>query len=167
MQHTVFVVRIEKTLKHKGEAHPSKVKVRQNQGNLPWKTGQDRGLGYRIEGEPMLQIGQRYLLFLWNPYEAQPQAFRGRKYVESTIDGVKGRSGELDELMLVVHGTQAQVLLRNGKAEVPQEQGREAFPNWTYKLGPERTIVGISERDALDLVEKCIRETPQRLRDGG
>lgn len=162
-QHTVFTVHVEKAIKHPGRLAPQQLKVRQNQGNLPWVQGESKGLGLRRDGEPILQVGSRYILFL-SSVTASPR-LKEIGYFSATIDGVTGRSGELDELMLSFSGTWSQILIKSGLTSVPQEQGRSSFPDWKFSMGPEKKLTGLKEKDAIALIEKVLREAPDRIKN--
>ncbi len=155
-QHTVFEVQVIRSLKHSGQTAPTSYFVRQNQGDLAWQSGRSTGVGLRMEGEPMLRVGERYILFLGDPYK-NPRV-RQRGYGIATVGGVTGRSGEVGELMLAYQGTRAQLLISGGRTSVPQEDGREPFPDWSFRDGTPRTMLGLTEAQAIRIIENRLTD---------
>lgn len=151
-QHTVFEVQVIRSLKHPEQTAPESYLVRQNQGDLPWQSGNSTGVGLRIEGEPMLRIGERYLFFLKDVYDGNPR-IRAQGYGVSTVGGVTGRSGEYGELQFAASGTGAQWLISGGRIAVPKEEGREPFPDWTFRSGAPTTVLGLTEAEAVRVIE--------------
>lgn len=158
-QHTVFQFRVQRSLKRRNPEQQF-LNVRQNQGNLPWQEFGSEGLGMRQDGEPMLQLQRRYMLFLRN---ANDPWTRARGYSIASINGITGRDGEADELSLTHAGTWAQFEIRDGILRVPQEEGRATFPDWTFRRGPEKTLIGLTEAQATAMVELVLREAQQRI----
>lgn len=158
-QHTIFRVRVHRSIKQTSP-DATFLKVRQNQGNLPWQDLGTAGLGMRQDGEPMLQLQRRYMLFLRN---ANDPWTRARGYSIASIGGITGRDGDADVLSLTHAGTWAQFEIRDGILRVPQEEGRATFPDWTFRRGPEKTLIGLTEAKAIATVELVLREAQQRI----
>jgi len=146
-QHTVFLFAVEQYLKRRCVPAVPLLKIHWNGGDLPWVWHGTTGQGYSIEGDPRLQVGARYVLFLNTV--AKPWGRRNTPYAMANIDGVQGKSGDWDEL-LFSSPYRAKLLLRDGVVQ-PIDPAR----NWRFDYGEQ--ILGLPEQTVRERIAHWVR----------
>jgi len=143
--HSVFTVAVEQVLRDRGQIPLKKtIKVYQKSVVLPTEVWLD-------EGDVLLQVGRRYLLFLESPDVA---SWGKLGYVPANRGNVKGISAYLDEYLIPdwYHG---KVLLDKGIASPPSDPWQTArIPNPNAWPGP--TLYGRSEAELLADVRRIL-----------
>jgi hypothetical protein len=145
MQSTVFEVDVETTILNETPFNLKPLKVGQLGGDLP--NGSDRA-GMRVVNEPLLQVGQRYLLFLNDASKYNPAA-RERGFFESTKLGVTGKAGDVDELSIVPVPFGA-LLIEDGFLKPAREPGFVELKPWGVRQGNPPMLFGLTEADAIE-----------------
>ena len=155
-QHTVYAFAVERYLKTDRWGMASVRKIHQIGGTLPWKDAQtgEAGLGYRSLGNPPLQVGQRYILFLrwigdgkgWPPF------------IWTEVDGVRGKVADMDEYEYT-HGIRGKLLLKEGMTRPADLTGKPEFDNWTFVEGPQ--ILNVPEAEAIQAIVAEVNRQPR------
>ncbi len=136
-RHTVFLVAIERYLKSSTENPPAVVKVRQVGGWYSLKAG-----------DPLLGLGERYLLFLNLP----PKPPRLKKDAVPT-PGREQVIAYQDE-MILMHPLYGQILLSKELAIVPETKYIDSA--WGFKEGVQ--ITNVREEQALKNIEDTLAQ---------
>jgi len=151
-QHTVYVVAVETYLKTDASGTPALRKVWQEGGTLPWQgmvEGEPGGVGYEIEGDPMLDVNSRYILFLYGTSDPGG-AFTQLGYVGATIYNVSGKMAELDEYH-VADPWRGKILLLNGMTQAPRQTGSLELDHWRFSEPPQ--ILDVPEAEAIAAIQ--------------
>ncbi|MCX6378490.1 MAG: hypothetical protein NT023_03300 [Armatimonadetes bacterium] len=98
---------------------------------------------------PLLQVGQRYLLFLRRLITTGRDSKRG--YLISEDNGIVGKSAELDEYMQVHHIAGKVWITSDGMTALSANQ-----TEWQYRTGPQ--ILGIPEDAAVSLIQDALKQ---------
>jgi hypothetical protein len=152
-QHSVWSCSVIKTLKQPFPTPLQDIKVSQAGGDLPWTDGHSTGIGYRVDGQPLLQIGQTYLLFLQVPAIANPLLERVGFVPAGTLDK-PGRGGELDEWP-IASPPRGAILIRDGILALPSEPSGMSVQPWQFVEEP-KALIGLSLTKALNLVSQAV-----------
>jgi hypothetical protein len=111
---------------------PAILKVYQTGGTLPWmEPGIGQGQGWRIREDPMLEVGERYILFLKKPSDLSHN-FQRLGYIPAEIGGVVGKDAELDEYLVTDHW-RGKLLLKDGFTHAPADRGGNL--HWRFTQG--------------------------------
>ena len=145
-QHTLFAFHVNEIIKPDSFYTGGALKVRQNQGNLPWQKGNMEGTGYVISDEPMLRVDRSYLLFLWRPGRAFPPGGT----VNARISGVSGPAGDPDEYILAC-SPRGLFWIDNGRIALPTDHDRQGYQPWEFSEG--RQLVGLTVEQAIQLIK--------------
>jgi hypothetical protein len=162
LQHTVYALAVTRYLKSDKQQHRPLLKVWQTGGWLPWVApiGNVRGTGYHIHDDPMLAVGQHYLLFLGLP-EDPLRRYQQLGYVPASSGGVEGKMAELDEYMRTSHWI-GKLLIREGRTCAPAVLGDQAMDHWRFSKGPQ--ILDMALPEACANIEQ---EVARQRRAGG
>jgi hypothetical protein len=157
-QHTVYALAVQQYLKAHADVLSPVLKVYQMGGYLPYvfRPADDlehRGVGFRIEDDPMLLVGADYCLFLRLPRVPD----RSRGYVFGRTGGFSGKIAELDEYVPTAPW-RGKVLLRDGYTWSPDGDGapltRPLPEAKQVREGPE--ILGRPIREAVRLIQEAL-----------
>lgn len=159
-QHTIFSFTVERYIR-KGPVESARILlIRQNQGHLPWIDPDGaRGIGLRVDGEPMLQVGTRYVLFLRSELDGT---------VFKDADNLTPNPYEAAEFRLV-HPRFAIWPIVKGEVSNPVDNEIPPFPSNRFDAGKQ--LLGVSERVAEELIREAINkrfqvpESQQRARE--
>ena len=143
LQHTVFGFRVDRILKDEYGLKSRVIHVRQEMGDLPWQEGESSGAGFRFLGEPMLIVGNRYLLILQRPN------LGGMPFPRAMYKGVHGKSGEVGE-HYIPNGAYGQILIQDSKLMPPYFDDGKQAPWWRFETGPQ--LLGLTEGQAVQLI---------------
>lgn len=148
-QHSVFLLSVERYLKNdnsglSGYSLTPIIKIWQDSGILPWREDGDRGVGDVSPEDLLLNVGDRYLVFL----KAFDATFTDRQkgYVSDTTDGVTGKQAELDE-----YYTQPYVGVYSFEHGKAQGYG-EYVP---FSSGSQ--LVGVSEQNVVKRIKESMK----------
>ena len=154
-QHTVYVVSADDFLMQPANGLAPVIKVWVAGGYLPWKLYAGRHTGWLTSDEPLLDLGQRYCLFLKMPKDEAGAAHR-RGYWHASIFGISGMSSELDEY-LVADPLRGKLLLQNGMT-CPLPEPYTLLKMKTYwqfnDEGPQ--ILNLPEADVMATIKQAI-----------
>jgi hypothetical protein len=148
-QHTVYAFAVEEYLKNPEPVAPPVVKVWQQGGPLPWSFDRFSGVGWRMGEDPMLNVGDRYCLFLRRGAD-RPGEHRRRGYVTGSRPWGHGKISELDEYGYA-HIWRGKLLLGDGLSRAPGID-HPPYYHWAFETGPQ--IVGVSEAEALAAIRE-------------
>jgi hypothetical protein len=147
-RHTVIAVVVDNVLKQFEPLASPVIKVRHVGGEGVRINREGKAVPFQSVGDPMLVIGNRYVLFL-KSILAGPEAERAVKkgYTIANIDGVEGPAGELDEMWLI-HGLAGHFLVKDGVLSPPNSETR----GWRFHFGPQ--LMGLPLNEAVSLIRK-------------
>jgi hypothetical protein len=150
VQHTVYAFAVEQYLKIDTPAGRPVLKVWQNGGPLPWTgpSGVGRAVGWEIAEDPMLNVGDRYILFLKLPEEPGNEWHKLGFVPGRSGGGIYGKIAELDEYIATDHW-RGKLLLRNGRTQAPRFLGNPE-DHWRFETGPQ--ILDIPEAAAIQTI---------------
>jgi hypothetical protein len=165
LQHTVYAFAVEHYLKHSGDTPPV-LKVWQTGGWLPWQEPltSRSGVGMINLDDPMLNVGDRYCLFLNRP--PADGEVRRRGYHTASAGGVTGRVADLDEYK-AAHHWRGKLLLRGGLTRSPDVSRHRQHNHWQFESGPQ--ILDIHEERALEAIADAVIQVEvdlERLKRG-
>ena len=145
LQHTVYLFAVETFIKADKPDRELVLKVRQQGSDLPWRD--DNGIlrqGMYYEGNPFLQVGDRYILFL--RLLRNRFAFPRTPFPMATVDGVSGRAGDWDEWIFVAP-ERAKLHIKNGAVSA-------ATPGLHWEFEDGRIILGLTEQHAIAMIRQ-------------
>jgi hypothetical protein len=142
---TVCEVAVERYLKTDGAPQqPATLKVAQEGGTLG-------GLTYLVEDDPLLNVGDRYLLFLQTNNTPEFQRLGG---VTSCVAGTCGFWAYLDEYRVAEH-LQGKVLLKGGQTAASDDPVQGQMMDWKFRDGG--SLLGLPEDEAIAAVQDASR----------
>jgi hypothetical protein len=143
----VYTLAVTQILKQSGSlastlSAPCSIKVLQSSGATL------AGVTYRVEGDPFLQVGDRYLLFL-RDFSGN---FADLGYVPGETPDISGTSAQLDEFLL--NDTRQGAVLLRGGVTFPGEDDLQVAEPELFADGPQ--IFNVPEGDAIQAVLGCL-----------
>jgi hypothetical protein len=145
---TVYEVAVENYLEADGAPQqPPTIRVAQSGGTLGDAT-------QVIEGDPLLNVGSRYILFL-----------TGFKHdmvsVSGGVSGITAFRGEFK----VTDRIRGKLLLKDGKTAVASDPYQTPSP-WVFGRTREN-LLGLNEADAIAKIQQAVAKAPKQLEGGG
>jgi hypothetical protein len=108
------------------------------------------------EGDPILSVGERYLVFLETNNTPE---FREDGGVMACIHmPLCGYSSYLDEFR-VADSLEGKILLKNGLTSAPEDPNQSQSVAWKFRDGT--TLLGITEADAIAAVKRALAAAAQ------
>lgn len=139
-KHTVFLVAVERYFKAVPNYQPEVIKVVQVGA---WSV--------LTPGDPLLNMGVRYLLFLKVPYLRLLSFQRSNKgYYSANAGHGEGVGAYYDEMALL-HPLNSQLILSKGTTKSPEN----AMPNWQFRMGEQ--INDVTENQAQDAIISTLK----------
>lgn len=148
-QNTLYKFTVERYIKGSGDRN---LKIYHNGGPLPWSAYGRTYEGFVSDENPIVSVGERYLLFLIKPDTLIP-AHRHRGYVSVLIQGKREVTQYLDELD-IADPLRGKILLRSGQALSADLSGRTENLHWRFETGPQ--LIDIPEHKAIANIKTVI-----------
>ena len=149
-QHTVFRFVVERDLR----GGPGVLSIRQNHGDLQFQGPDGTYSGTRLDDEPLLDVGSRYLMFL--TYAVKQRAGINKHAVTGTAAGARGVVGLSDEL-LVLGAVSGVYPLQEGRlVDFPKGPEFEFAAQDFRDIG--RPLTGLSEEGAVDVIKNALKK---------
>jgi hypothetical protein len=138
-KHTVFLVAVERYFKAVPNYQPEVIKVVQIGA---WSV--------LTPGDPLLNMGVRYLLFLKVPYLRLLSFQRTKGYYSANAGHGEGVGAYYDEMALL-HPLNGQLILSKGTTRAPEN----TIPNWQFRMGEQ--INDVTENQAQDAIISTLK----------
>ncbi len=143
--HTVYSFHVEEYLLGKGADN---IKIRH-------EGGEAAGLRYIQDDNPGLLVGERYLLFLVSSQNS-PQV-KKYGYLACSKGGKIYKAGDADELQLR-HFQRGKIRIEDGVL-VQATDDEHPLPPWRFESPGCDQLIGITEREAHDVIKKAIKDS--------
>ncbi len=146
-QHTVYLLSVESSIG--SQQSPVLLKLSQVGGTQPAKEeNASKSGGLSMAEDPLLTIGQRYLLFL-RTMDDPLHFFKRLGYVQGASGGLTGKIADLDEY-LCVNPLMGKIGLKDGKT-TPVDSAQDL----QFREGPQ--IFNLSEAEAVALIQSLLK----------